>query len=197
MTLGQKVRDLRRHKGLSQELLADLSKTSLKTIQRIEHNLTNPRSYTLKSISHALEVAPESLRDFDTLPEEESQDEIIDFEMVRKINFACLTGLLVPFCNIVFPIYYWNRLKPDRPTSAMIRRMIGFQVLLTLTTILVIFLRPIVLMVFMENSSNGQFPTSVLLILLAIMIDLVVLLRISVKLQRSETSVLTSLSAVF
>jgi transcriptional regulator with XRE-family HTH domain len=36
--LGQKIKDARKQKGLSQEELADSAKVSLRTIQRIETN---------------------------------------------------------------------------------------------------------------------------------------------------------------
>ena len=49
--LGQKIKDARKQKGLSQEELADSAKVSLRTIQRIETNKNEPRGKTLHLIS--------------------------------------------------------------------------------------------------------------------------------------------------
>lgn len=197
MTLGQKVRDLRNHRGLSQESLADLSKTSLKTIQRVEQGISSPRSYTLNSICQALEVEPESLRTFKVDKDKKSGEVTIDFEIVRQVNFASLVGLLVPFGNVLLPIYWWKKLKPDSTSSELIQRMIGFQVMLTVLTVMAVFLRPVVLKAFVGASSLGDFPTSLVIVLMAMLIDLVVLINISTKLRRAEPAVLTSLRMVF
>ena len=61
MTLGETISDLRKRKGISQELLAEISGVSLRTIQRIERDVTNPRPYTSKILAKALDVEVERL----------------------------------------------------------------------------------------------------------------------------------------
>ena len=58
---GNKIREMRKSKGLSQEDLADLAKVNLRTIQRIENNKSEPRGNTLKLISGALQTDLSSL----------------------------------------------------------------------------------------------------------------------------------------
>ena len=53
--LGQKIADLRKAKGLTQEELVERCNISVRTIQRIETGDVKPRSYTLKTILSALE----------------------------------------------------------------------------------------------------------------------------------------------
>ena len=53
--LGQKIAELRKQKGLTQEELVDLCNISVRTIQRIETGEVTPRSYTIKTILTALE----------------------------------------------------------------------------------------------------------------------------------------------
>jgi transcriptional regulator with XRE-family HTH domain len=48
LNLAERVKELRNRKGISQELLAEQSGLSLRTIQRIENNETVPRGETLK-----------------------------------------------------------------------------------------------------------------------------------------------------
>ena len=54
--LAKKLKDLRVKRGMSQEYLADESKVSLRTIQRIENNESKPTGETIKRIAIALGV---------------------------------------------------------------------------------------------------------------------------------------------
>lgn len=53
--IGKKVAELRRQKGFSQDGLAYLCKMNVRSIQRIEAGNVQPRSYTLKLLSEALD----------------------------------------------------------------------------------------------------------------------------------------------
>jgi uncharacterized Tic20 family protein len=53
--LGLKVAELRQHKGLTQERLAELCEVSPRTIQRIESGEVDPRAYTLHCLGSALD----------------------------------------------------------------------------------------------------------------------------------------------
>lgn len=52
--LGQKILELRKQKGLTQEELVDMCNINVRTIQRIEAGEVMPRSFTLKTILNAL-----------------------------------------------------------------------------------------------------------------------------------------------
>ena len=62
--LGFKIKELRQNKGLSQEELSELSKVSLRTIQRIEKNTNAPSGKTLNLICEALHVNLEDLMEY-------------------------------------------------------------------------------------------------------------------------------------
>lgn len=55
-SIGTKISEVRKSKGLTQEDLAELSKVNLRTIQRIENNKNQPRGKTLDLICNALEI---------------------------------------------------------------------------------------------------------------------------------------------
>jgi transcriptional regulator with XRE-family HTH domain len=55
--LAKTLKELRGVRGMSQEYLADESRVSLRTIQRIENNETKPTGETIKRIAIALDVA--------------------------------------------------------------------------------------------------------------------------------------------
>jgi len=59
--LAQRVKDLRKRQGLSQDDLAKESGLSLRTIQRVENGETEPTGETLKRISSGLDVTPNEL----------------------------------------------------------------------------------------------------------------------------------------
>ena len=63
--LGRKIKEFRRRKGITQEQLAELTKTSYKYIQRIEGK-TPPdvRLSTIEKLAKALKVKPVELLDF-------------------------------------------------------------------------------------------------------------------------------------
>ncbi len=58
------VKELRKRKGLSQEILAKKSGLSLRTVQRVENGETEPTGETLKRISAVLDVALNKLIDW-------------------------------------------------------------------------------------------------------------------------------------
>ncbi len=59
--IGQKIKELRLLKGLTQEELAELTGLSVRTIQRIESGEVDPRTYTLNALAEALGVDLEVL----------------------------------------------------------------------------------------------------------------------------------------
>ena len=54
--LAKRLKELRNQRGMSQEVLADESGLSMRTIQRIENGETNPTGESLKRLSNALNV---------------------------------------------------------------------------------------------------------------------------------------------
>ena len=64
--IGHRIQKLRKIKGLTQEDLAERTKLSVRTIQRIEKGDVDPRNYTINVLAEALEVEISDL-----LPESE------------------------------------------------------------------------------------------------------------------------------
>ena len=61
-SIGNKISELRKVKGYTQEELAELSKINLRTIQRIENDKNEPRGKTLKLICDILEIDPSQFK---------------------------------------------------------------------------------------------------------------------------------------
>jgi len=106
--LGQKILELRKAKGLTQEELVELCNINVRTIQRIEAGEVTPRSYTIKSILEVLGY------DFKEIQHTAEENAAINPEMVEKAAFL-KTGfflgivyLLLAFVEGVFDYGLWE-----------------------------------------------------------------------------------------
>ena len=59
--IGDRLRDLRKRKLLTQEQLAARSGVGIATIVRVERNQVEPRGSTIRKLAEALSVEPEEL----------------------------------------------------------------------------------------------------------------------------------------
>lgn len=97
-TIGERIKAIRKQRGLSQESLSEQAGINLRTIQRIEKNETTPRGNTLQLLCQALDVPVDS---------------IIEYEKEENINFMiCLhlspiAGLFIPIGQILLPFILW------------------------------------------------------------------------------------------
>lgn len=105
--IGNKIKELRKKKGFSQEELAENSRVNLRTIQRIENNENEPRGKTLNLICHALDVNAEDLLDY-------GKDE--DYDYLFFFHLSVLAFLVIPLGNIILPLILWMT-KKDKITG--------------------------------------------------------------------------------
>lgn len=96
--LAKRIKELRNRKGMSQEILAEESGLSLRTIQRIENGETEPTGDTLKRLANALNVNPDELIDW-TIKE--------DRDFLKILNLSALTFLFFPLLGILVPFIMW------------------------------------------------------------------------------------------
>ena len=118
--LQKRVRAQRIKKGISQEELADQSRLSLRTIQRIENGETAPRGDTLKRLAVALQVSPEELIDW------QLQE---DNNLLTVLNLSQLGFLAFPLLGVIIPLIIWilhkNKIKNVDPVGQSI---LNFQI---------------------------------------------------------------------
>ena len=98
MNLGNKVRELRIKKGMTQEELAEKTDLNVRTIQRIEKGEVDPRSYTLQVIAAALEI------EYNELVEESENKENQLMEDKLWLTLLHLSGI---FFFIFPPVIIW------------------------------------------------------------------------------------------
>ena len=122
--LGERLKELRNRKGISQEQLAEDSGLSLRTVQRIEKNETVPRGDTLKKLAIELGTSP---------------DEIIDWKIEKDQNYLTLMSLssfgflLFPILGIILPLTMWVYKKEKiEGVNKLGKSILNFQISWTL-----------------------------------------------------------------
>ena len=124
LNLAERVKELRNRKGMSQELLAEASGLSLRTIQRIENDETVPRGDTLKRLAVALGTSP---------------DDIIDWKIEEDKNYltlmslSALSFLFFPILGIIIPLVLWIFKKDKiKHVNELGKAILNFQICWTL-----------------------------------------------------------------
>jgi transcriptional regulator with XRE-family HTH domain len=97
-TIGDKILEIRKRKGLTQEELSDLAKINLRTLQRIEKGETVPRGNTLKMLCSVLEINLEDILDYGKTE---------DNKYIRYFHLSVLTFIFIPLGNIIIPLILW------------------------------------------------------------------------------------------
>ncbi|MBR9908395.1 MAG: serine hydrolase [Gammaproteobacteria bacterium] len=122
----------RKLKGLSQEQLADRTGVTVRTIQRLEKNEATPHLRTVKLLAAALDIDVDDLLQLEN-PKEES----IQIKWLLLIHATPFIGFMVPFLNILVPLFLWIHKREDNPLyDAHGRSVINFQITMTLVYII-------------------------------------------------------------
>lgn len=140
-----RIATIRKRKGLSQEVLAEQSGVSLRTIQRVEQGETVPRGYTLQALATALDVPLEAFRAEEAeapapaavpapvLPSDAPAPTPAlrpDPDFLQLLNLSALSFLVLPLLNILVPWWLWKTRRHTIAHAAEVgRRVLGFQVL--------------------------------------------------------------------
>jgi uncharacterized Tic20 family protein len=157
MTIGYFIKEARLKKGMTQEELAAKTDISVRTIQRIEKDEVDPRSYTLHTIASVLEIAYEELINLSNNDADEENSE----ECKIWLPLLHLSGL---FILLLPPIIIWIWKKEKIPA---IRKhavdVVNFQFSMTIylfsSVFLTLFIIGIPLLILL-----GLFSTAIIII---------------------------------
>ncbi len=145
MKTGEKIKELRIKKSMTQEDLADKTDLSVRTIQRIENGEVDPRMYTLSVIAKALETEVEEFNE----NTEHIKQQKIKSENQKWFALMHLSGI---GCFLLPPIILWIWKKDSiEGLNEHAVKVINFQlsmwVYLFSSTILIIFIIGIPLLI--------------------------------------------------
>ncbi|MDY8136975.1 helix-turn-helix transcriptional regulator [Aquimarina sp. 2201CG5-10] len=141
--LGQKISELRKSKGLTQEELVEQCNISVRTIQRIEAGEVTPRSYTIKTILSALDYDLERIHTEDSRVTKEfkklflleiDDDKEIGF-LTKQLSIAWISGIvyfILGFAEVAIEFYRFeeNRMVVNDVFYILIKLVILTSVIL-------------------------------------------------------------------
>lgn len=97
-TIGKKILEIRKQKGLSQGELSRLAKINLRTLQRIEKDETKPLGNTLKNICNVLEINLKEINDYNKRE---------DNMFMALFHLSALSFIFLRLGNIFIPMILW------------------------------------------------------------------------------------------
>jgi CubicO group peptidase (beta-lactamase class C family)/uncharacterized Tic20 family protein len=122
----------RKLKGYSQEQLSEKTQVTVRTIQRIEKGDVAPHLQTIKLLATALNIEVDDLLVLD-----DPKEETLQLKWLLLMHGVPILGLVLPLCNILFPLFLWIHKREDNVIYDVHgRAVINFQITMTLLFIL-------------------------------------------------------------
>ena len=122
--LAKRVKELRKRNGMSQELLAENSGLSLRTVQRIENGETQPTGDSIKRLSSALNVTPNEIIDWQVIE---------DSNALLLLNLSQFSFIAFPLLGILLPFIIWTSKKDKiKDIDHVGKSILNFQISWTL-----------------------------------------------------------------
>ncbi|MFD2941341.1 helix-turn-helix domain-containing protein [Flavobacterium notoginsengisoli] len=165
------VKILRETQNMTQNELAEKSGLSLRTIQRIEAG-SMLKGFTLKTLAQSLETEPENL----TIGKNEKSE----VERAKIINLSALSGLIIPFGSIVFPLILTYKTK-DYKNRELGKQIITIQIFLSLILSFLLILNP-----FVQNAFLIKFPLFLIPLLTILCLKLVIVILNGISLNQNQ-----------
>lgn len=142
--IGEKIKQIRQSKGLSQEELAEKANVNLRTVQRLENNINVPRGQTLVLLCNALGVELENIAEYGKKK---------DSGFLTVFYLSILSFLVMPFGNIIVPFMLWL-MKKDKITGFYKK---GKRVILIQTLWTIVSMGLLIMFFFKMIHTQGNF----------------------------------------
>lgn len=113
-----RIKKLRIKRGLTQRQLAEDTRLSLRTIQRIEASDTMPKGHTLKCLEDYFQV---------TLLQNEQIVEKLSLSRIKLINFSVLLFIFLPVFHVFLPLIIWKYQRNISVIREWGRYVVNFQ----------------------------------------------------------------------
>lgn len=173
--MANRVKILREKKNMTQSELAEKSRLSLRTVQRIEAG-SALKGFTLNALSQALDISPEDLIN--------THDSPIDISRAKKINLSALAGLIFPFGGIIVPAILTYKTK-DPVNKELGKSILCVQIILSVILSFVMITSP-----FIQNFFLIRFPLFIIPLVLFLALKLSIIIKNGISLnQKQELSI--------
>jgi len=191
MESSNNLKKFRNASGFTQERLAKESGISIRTIQRIEKGLSPGSSYTLKTLATALKIDNWSL----LLEENSTRSKHTNLNFnVKLMNLSSLAVIVFPLSNIIFPLLIF--LKQENRSNHHARKILGFQFLWLMVTMILMIVVPMVLILAIEPLRGSGIPLYVLVYLLSVMVNVYFVLKTAIEINKQK-DILSFVPAIF
>lgn len=141
-SIGKNLIYQRKLKGFSQEELSEKTEVTIRTIQRIEKGDVNPHLQTIKLLAIALSIDVDDL-----LILENPKEESIQKKWLLLMHGTPLLGFILPFCNVLFPLFLWIHKRDDNTIYAEHgTRIVNFHI-----TVLILYILSFVALMTIEK----------------------------------------------
>jgi uncharacterized Tic20 family protein len=177
-TIGKKILELRKRKGLTQEELSDLAKINLRTLQRIEKGETEPLGNTMKRLCEILEINLEDILDYG------KKD---DKHFLIFFHLSVLSFLIIPLGNIIIPAILWLT-KREKVIDLNERGadLLNFQILWTIL-VFISFIMSILVYFGGHSDSGTVYMPAILIALILIIINLIYTVVVSIWISKKSS----------
>lgn len=164
------LKQIREQKNLTQTELAEKSKLSLRTIQRIEAGNT-PKGFTLKTLADTLEIEPEKL----IFPTETNPT-----ERAKLINLSVLIGLIIPYGGIIFPLILTYK-TADPKNKELGKSIVSVQILLAVLLSVLLIISP-----FLQKYFALRFPLFMVPLILFLCLKVIIVILNGISLNQKN-----------
>ena len=190
METTKKLKDFRNASGLTQERLAEKSNISIRTIQRIEKGLSSGSPYTLKKLAEILKV-----EDWELLLEDSFKNKQTgNLNPAKLMNLSSLAVLILPLSNFIFPLILFFKVKDKR--SHQENKILSFQLLWLLTTIILMLFLPLILIWIFKSLQGTKIPLFILVYFLSVAVNIYFIVKTAIKLNKKK-EILTFVPKIF
>lgn len=173
-TMKNKVKFLREEKNMTQNELAEKSGLSLRTIQRIEAG-SILKGFTLKTIAEALETNSENLI---------IKKENVQIERAKLINLSVLSGLIIPFGSVIFPLILTYKTQ-DAANKELGKQIVSLQIVLSLILSVLMIASP-----FIQSAFTLKFPLFIIPLIAILSLKLIIVILNGISLNQKQELVI-------
>lgn len=187
------LKTLRNESSLSQEELAKQSGISIRTIQRIEKGATTGSAYTLKVLADTLKINVSDLKAKEIIYSGVGRN---NKSLVKWLNISVLSVLIVPFANLILPVIIFWRNRTNLAINTAGRKIISFQLLWTLCTLLLMLIVPAVLAFLFTSLQGSSIPLAIPVYISAVVVNVYFTILFAIDIN-NESHVLKKIPNIF
>ncbi len=178
------LKEHRKTHNLSQQELSEKSGISVRTIQRIEKGGSTGSPFIIKSLCKTLDIDAADLEiELDsTAPEQNEQLDFSPQRRVKAINLSAIFVVFLPLLNLVLPTLLFFVYKKQMTDKVTVLKILSFQILWTLLTLLLCVMLPFLLAPRMSDSNAIRF----WVYFICVVLNVFVVLNTAIKLSKSQ-----------